>query len=376
MNKVCFFINSDWYFKLHWLERAQAAFVAGYEVHVISNFKDNNILELLEQEGFICHNSKMDELSINPLQFINCGIRIFQIVKKIRPNIIHCITIKPCLIGGMISRKLKIPVIFSVVGLGRIFTETTLFYRFLYYMITGLYRHSLGNPLSHILFEHENDKKQFVSIMKVDPAKCTVIDGAGVETERFCFVPEQQHSVKKVLFAGRLLWSKGLGDLITIKKTLLRQGEYFELIVAGIPIPNDPDAINDEQMRLWQSQKDIIWVGQSNDMHHLIADSNVVALPTNYPEGIPRILLEAASTGRATICYDSGGCNKLLVDGETGFLVKKKDLHAFSDKLSLLLNNDDIRAEMGSKARALVEEKFSSKIVKSKTLDLYRKLIK
>jgi len=128
-------------------------------------------------------------------------------------------------------------------------------------------------------------------------------------------------------------------------------------------------------MEIWQSDNEILWVGQSSNIHSLIAEANVVALPTYYPEGIPRILLEAASTGRAIISYDSGGCNKLLIDGVTGFLIKKNDLATFSDKLILLLEDDVLRGNMGLKGRALVEEKFSSGIVKRKTLNLYRHLL-
>lgn len=375
MKKICFFINSDWYFKLHWLERAQVAANAGYEIHVISKFKDAIILTSLRKCGFICHDSGIEELSVNPFHFIKSGFRIYRLVKKINPSLLHCITIKPCLLGGTIARILHIPVIFSIVGLGRIFTEKSVLYRLIFYPVTFLYRFCLKNTLSHVLFEHENDKLQFISILKADPEKCSVIEGAGVEVDEFSYIPEHVHQLKKVLFAGRLLWSKGLADLIEARRELLSRGMNFELIVAGISIPNDPDAISDVQMKQWQSQCDIIWVGQSNNMHNLISESNIIALPTSYPEGIPRILLEAASTGRATICYDSGGCNKLLIDGETGFLVKKNDLKAFTNKLALLLQDDLLRSQMGHKARARVEERFSANIVKRKTLDLYKKFL-
>lgn len=375
MKKICFFINSDWYFKLHWVDRARAAFVEGYEIHIISNFKDKDVKDFLIKNGFICHDSKIDELSLNPFQFVFRGARVFKIIKRLKPDIIHCITIKPCLLGGLIAKSLQVPIIFSVVGLGRIFTERELKYRMLYLPIKVIYRLGFSNPHSHALFEHEADKEKLVQTLKIDSKKCTVIEGAGVDIQEFRYLPEPTHSIKKVLFAGRLLWSKGLGDLVKIKRNLKSQGKNFQLIVAGIPIPNDPDAITQEQMEIWQSDNEILWVGQSSNIHSLIAEANVVALPTYYPEGIPRILLEAASTGRAIISYDSGGCNKLLIDGVTGFLIKKNDLATFSDKLILLLEDDVLRGNMGLKGRVLVEEKFSSGIVKRKTLNLYRHLL-
>lgn len=100
MKKICYFINSDWYFELHWVERALAAKAAGYEIHVVSHFVGDDIQQKLSEKGFICHDSSVSELSINPINFFGSLTKVWSLLKKINPDVLHCITIKPCLMGG------------------------------------------------------------------------------------------------------------------------------------------------------------------------------------------------------------------------------------------------------------------------------------
>lgn len=70
MRKLCYFINSDWYFDLHWIDRAIASRDAGYEIHIISHFIDDNIINKFKTFGFICHNVTLDAQSFNALVFV------------------------------------------------------------------------------------------------------------------------------------------------------------------------------------------------------------------------------------------------------------------------------------------------------------------
>ncbi|SQI36029.1 Uncharacterised protein [Serratia plymuthica] len=106
MKKICYFINSDWYFDLHWVERAFAAKAAGYEIHVVSHFVGDDILQKLTEKGFVCHNSSVSEQSINPFHFVGSLFKVWRLLKKINPDVLHCITIKPCLMGGSLPASI------------------------------------------------------------------------------------------------------------------------------------------------------------------------------------------------------------------------------------------------------------------------------
>lgn len=373
MKKICYFINSDWYFDLHWIERALAAKCAGFEIHVLCRFLDPKIKKNLENKGIICHDSAISSLSVNPFHFIYSSCHVWRLLKRINPDILHCITIKPCLIGGFFARFHKRTLILSFVGLGRFFMKNSKIKCFIRKLLAFSYKCISDNEKCILTFEHEKDREDLVQITKIDGKKTLVIHSSGVNIDLYSYSQEVERQMPIVLFASRMLWNKGLGDLIAAKKKLADRGVYFELDVAGISIDGDPDAIPSSQIEDWHKQGIINWLGKRDDINLLIQSSNVIALPTTYLEGVPRILLEAGASGRATIAYDVNGCRSLIIDGETGYLVEQKNIDLFADKLESLLKDNVKRIDMGLHARKRVEDSFASSIVINDTLNLYQR---
>jgi glycosyltransferase involved in cell wall biosynthesis len=373
MKKICYFINSDWYFELHWIERARAAMAAGNEIHVISHFTTDAIKSKLSTFGIICHDSNLSEQSVNPAKFLLSLFRIWKLLKCINPDLLHCITIKPCLIGGLFARRYHKPIIISFVGLGRVFVDAEFHMKIIRWLTLRCYKEILKNKKCLLTFEHERDRNTLCQMIHIDPIQTVIIDGAGINTDVFRYSLEPLNEKPVVLFASRLLWSKGLGDLVEVKQQLARKGINFELNVAGISVVGDPDAIPLTQIELWQQQGLINWLGQCSDMFSLIESSNIVALPSVYSEGIPRILLEASSVGRTCIAYDVGGCQSLIINDYNGNLVEMHNLTLFAEKLEYLISHPTKRIEMGLRSRERVENKFASSLIIKDTLDLYER---
>lgn len=375
MKKICYFINSDWYFELHWVERALAAQAAGYEIHVVSHFVGDDIQQKLADKGFICHDSSVSELSINPFNFFGSLAKVWSLLKKIDPDVLHCITIKPCLMGGFFARFYNKPIILGFVGLGRVFMEDKLSMNVIRYLTLHSYNHIFKNKKCLLAFEHEHDRDRLLALTEAKRSLTVVIDGAGINPDIYHYSLEINREKPVVLFASRLLWSKGLGDLVEVKKRLAQKGVDFVLNVAGISIVDDPDAIPLSQIEEWHQQGLINWLGRCSDVYSLIEASNVVALPSTYSEGIPRILLEASSVGRACIAYDVGGCQSLIIDEYTGSLVEMRNIGVLADKLEQLLTSPTKRVEMGVRSRERIESKFASSLVIDDTLKLYQRAI-
>ncbi|MDR3432618.1 MAG: glycosyltransferase family 4 protein [Rouxiella aceris] len=372
MKKICYFINSDWYFDLHWIDRVIATQKEGFEIHVITNFLDDNLVYKFNKLGFICHNSTMDSQSMNPISFLRSACKIFYLLHKIDADIIHCITIKPCLIGGFFGRFFNKNVIISFVGLGRVFSKSNRKLNIISKIVIPFYKYMFNNTKCLISFEHERDKENLITITNMPLERTVVIDGAGVDVDKYPYTPEVIGDVPVILFASRLLKSKGLADLIASKKILESRNIYFRLDVAGIPVPGDADGIDISLLNKWSSEGVINWLGQCHDIARLIIDANIVALPSVYSEGVPRILLEAASVGRPIVAYDVGGCNSLIIDAENGYLIDRSNIDVLSNKLESLILDPELRQTMGRNGRNLVENKFSSLIILSKTLQMYR----
>lgn len=373
MKKLCFYINSDWYFNLHWKERALAAKDNGYEVHVVCNFENLKILDDFERLGIKPHNSRMSEQSLNPVIIIRDIIRSLHIIKKINPDILHCITIKPCLIGGFYAKIFNKNLVVSFVGLGRVFSSKSARYELIKSKVSAFYRWISTKDNVFFLFEHELDRETIISITGIDSQKTMVIDGAGIDTEQFKYTSDPDNSHPVVLFASRLIWSKGLSDLIEAKKILEKKGVFFVLKVAGISVKNDPDSIPESVIKKWSDANDIIWLGQRDDVITLIEESNIVALPSVYAEGVPRILIEAAAIGRPSIAYNTGGCSSIIVNDVTGFIVNK-NIDELVCKLEMLIKNKEMRLHFGINSRAWVMSRFCSTFVIQKTLGVYNEL--
>ncbi|WP_241613922.1 glycosyltransferase, partial [Rosenbergiella epipactidis] len=200
-----------------------------------------------------------------------------------------------------------------------------------------------------------------------DSNQTFVIDGAGVNTSIFNYQREAENIVPVVFFAGRMLKNKGLNTLVKLKRELKSDGINFTLVVAGIEVKDDPQAIPTQMLEEWCESGDIIWLGMRKDIHKLITESNIIALPTTYSEGVPRILIEASAVGRACIAYDSGGCKSIVKDQVTGYLVEKNNYILLKKRMADLINKRDLRIEMGINGSKLVTEKFSSSRIISET---------
>lgn len=367
--KLCYFVNSAWYFELHWLERAQAAYDAGYQVYIIANFSDAGIKTRLTEKGFFCIDSKIDEKSINPLLFLKDYIKTKKTLNAINPDILHSITIKPGVLSCLWCKEKATRLVYSFTGLGRVFDNQSLFYKMLKHIIISLYKYLFKKINYVLIFEHEKDQAKIISLLNISTSHTLVIDGAGVDINHFSYQDVTNKETPIVFFAARMLWSKGLQHLIKAKEILALRGVNFNINVAGILIDNDNDAIDIEQIEKWHSSGSINWLGSRSDIRELIAQSDLIALPSSYPEGIPRILLEAGAVGRPCVVYNNHGCNSLITDGYNGFVTDSID--GLADKIQYLITHEEDRIAFGKAARKAVELRYSSAIVIKKTLDVY-----
>jgi len=121
--RIIFFVNTAWYFNLHWIERVNKLLDDGYEVHLVTSLNDERIRKIIEQQGVKCWHLDIDRFSLNLISNLKVLYGFYTLLNKIKPDLIHTITIKPNIIGGIIARFKGIPQIISIVGLGRAFQK-------------------------------------------------------------------------------------------------------------------------------------------------------------------------------------------------------------------------------------------------------------
>ena len=373
MNKtLVFVINVDWYFRLHWIDRAVYFKKQGYLVHIVTNFTDNSLKEELSSLGFICHHLPLQRKKINLFSEIQTIYYLKSILGQINPSLIHCVTIKANIYSGLINRYvLKRPIVYGVTGLGAVFSSRLLKFILLKKIVVSLYKRISGTK-SKFIFENSEDLLLFEKAGVLKNNNGVVIKGAGIDLQRF--LPSMPPCNRAVLFAARLLKDKGLHILIEAKDRLEKQGCYFVVNVAGIMDTDVSSAIPIGQIEKWAENGDINWLGNVKDMPSLIANNDIVCLPTTYGEGVPRILIEAASCQRAIVTTDVAGCREIVSHGFNGLLAIPNDSESLAECLKVLLENKDMLIQYGSNGRKKVEQEFSQEMVFKETLEVYLNL--
>ena len=205
-----------------------------------------------------------------------------------------------------------------------------------------------------------------------DSAQTVLIAGCGADLAAFVPHPELP-GAPVVLYAGRMLHSKGVPDIVEAVERLRWSGVALRLRLVGDPDPANPASIPLPTLHGWDADGKAEWQARQDAMPDVLASAHVVVLASER-EGIPKILLEAAAAGRPAVATDVPGSRDVVVDGETGFLVPLHDPTALADAIGRLVGDADLRRRMGAAARARAEAHFDEREAVERTLGLYERL--
>jgi glycosyltransferase involved in cell wall biosynthesis len=364
--RLLFLVTEDWYFCSHRLDLAKAARDAGFEVHVATRVDQHRAV--IEAEGFILHETRLGRRVGNPLREIAALIGL---LRRVKPDILHNVALKPAVFGSLAARLAGIDrVINAVSGLGYVFINKGGVTGMLRPMIVTAIRFLFGGKNRHVIIQNGHDKDFFDTL--VDPSHVHLIRGAGVDEDWFIPYPEQSGTPVAAVVA-RLLWDKGIGELVEAARLLKARGVDLRIALVGKPDPGNPRAIPEEEVRQWVDDGLVEWWGYKSDVREVWRQAQIAVLPS-YREGLPKALLEASSCGRPLVATDVPGCNELVRDDDNGLLVAVRQAAPLADALQRLALDPQLRARLGRRARERVVEEFSIRLVVAPHLALYRAL--
>lgn len=375
VGRLLLIINVDWYFALHWLERAEAAALQGWDVHVAAEITDAQVVERIRKLGIRFYRLPLSRKSINPLREAKALFAINRLIKKIEPDCLHLVTMKAVLYGGFWGRLKDLPAVFSLPGLGGGFNEGGFIQRFWRVIFAGGYRWVFAMHRARVLVENKDDLSLLVSSRIASESKVQWIPGAGINLDQYRLVPEPATAKVRVLFAARLYRNKGLEELIAAVETLVSDGVPVELWVAGIFDPDTRGAYTQAEIAQLLDRHFVRWLGRVEDMAGLMRDVHIVCQPSRVREGLPRVLIEGAASGRPLLATDVPGCREIAIDQLTGLLVSPSDSLALAAALRRLVHDSELRRSLGVAARTLVEENFCGERVITQTLNTYQQVL-
>jgi glycosyltransferase involved in cell wall biosynthesis len=167
--------------------------------------------------------------------------------------------------------------------------------------------------------------------------------------------------------------SMGVLDLLAAAGALRATHPRARFLLVGAHEPESMDRLEPDELRALEAE--LIWVGQRSDVPALLAASDAMAFPSGYGEGIPRVLLEAASMALPIVTTDSPGCREVVEPGRSGTLVPIGDAGALASALARLLDDAELRARFGAAARERAVARFDLSVVCERTRALYRELL-
>lgn len=371
--RLFFVVNDTAFFVSHRLPLAVEAREAGFDVHLAA--LDDGYLDVLERHGITFHPLRINRTGTNLLQDTRLLLQLLQILRLMRPVLIHTVTIKPVIYGGISARWLKIPALVSAVsGLGFVFTDGAGRKQLVRRLVRRLYRFALAHGNSRVIFQNPDDLQEFITSGLVPLDRAVLIRGSGVNMALFKPTPEPS-GVPVVVLPARMLWDKGVGEFVEAARLVRTAGIAARFALVGRPPAHNRNSVPREAIEAWVREGIVEWWGFRDDMPAVYAQSHVVCLPSYYREGVPKALIEAAACGRPIVTTDTPGCREIVRHGESGLLVHPRSADSLAEALLQLLYDAECRRRMGQRGRELAATEFALEHVLGKTLATYRDVL-
>lgn len=374
--KLLFVVNVDWFFVSHRLPIAIEARQQGYEVHIATALTDR--LTILQSYGLIVHPISLDRSGAGLWENGKTFFQILQVFRLVKPDVVHFVTIKPVLLGGLAARIAGVPAVVSAIsGLGIVFVAEGVLAVVRRWLVKNLYRVSLGHGNLKVIFQNSDDLSCLASVVQLPDRKVSMIRGSGADLSEYSVTPLPK-GVPVVLLPARLLVDKGVREFVECAKILRQRGlseQVVRFVIVGKPDPANPHSLHQDELTRWSKEGIVELWGHRTDMPRVMAYAKIVVLPSYYGEGLPKVLIEAASCGRAVITTDHPGCRDAIEPGVTGVLVPVRDAVALANAVHELLNDPPRCAIMGQAGRELAEKAFDQKQVVSSHLKIYQELM-
>lgn len=369
---LIYVVNAPDFFLSHRLDLAKAARDAGYDVHVATPSGPG--VDRIRDCDFVFHEIPLSRKGKAPHREIRTVLSLYSLYKRIRPDLVHHVTIKPVIYGSIAARFASVPAIVNAItGTGHIFTDDRLGSRLLKYCLFPAYKFGFGHPNCQLIFQNSDNAELFVASKLVDSKGYSIIQGSGVDMSVFFPVPRSRPE-PIVILAGRMLWSKGIGEFVDAARQVNKKQKMARFVLVGDTDRGNPAAIDIRQLEKWNQSGEVEWWGRRDDMPEILAKSSIICLPS-YGEGVPKVLIEAAACGRPIIATDVPGCRDIVREGVNGLLVKPGDVPSLVAAIRELLADPARGRDFGKNGRDIAVSDFALEIVIGKTLALYREIL-
>ncbi len=353
--------NSTWNILNFRTPLIEAFLAEGHKLSILAPPHDS--VEKLHRMGCNFFPIEIRARGLSPLSEIALIRRFRQCFSDISPDVILGFTIKNNIYGAIAARRLNIPFIPNVTGLGTAFLSSIALQK----IVETLYRFSFrGLPV--VFFQNPDDIELFCSHRILKHYQSRLLPGSGIDLKYFRYHALPTNDVFHFLFVGRLIRDKGILEFVEAARIVQNEYKNVRFLLLGELNSDNRGAISREIINSWEQEGIVEYIGESADVRKEISAADCVVLPS-YREGMPRTLIEAAAMGRPIIATNVPGCREIVEHGVNGLLCNSHESSSLAKSFRELLKMSEYeRAEMGRKGRERTVRMFDQTIV----VDAYR----
>lgn len=337
----------------------------GWRVSVVSLLRPSAFENELASSGVAVFSVDMQPGIPNPLALA----RLASILRKLRPRILHSHLFHANIVARAIRSICPVPVVISTLHSIAESSRRSADVR----SRDWLYR--ITDRLSDAtVCVSRAGAERHAAVHAVSPRRLRVIPN-GVDTNRFRPDASQRARVRGLLgiqdefawlAAGRLMWKK---DYPTMLRAMAQQRAGVLFIAGAGPLEAELRSL------VCELGANVRFLGPREDIAELMNACDGLLL-SSVVEGLPMVLLEAASSGLPCIATDAGGVREVVLDDGTGYVVPRGDYDAFARTMSRVAELPaEIRREMAHAAREHVLARFDLRVVAAQWEQIYLQLL-
>jgi glycosyltransferase involved in cell wall biosynthesis len=344
-----------------------------------------NLYEKFVREGF-GYDSYILNRGANPLTDLKTLLQLISIFRKFKPQIVHTFDTKPCVWGRLAARFAGVPVVIGTLpGLGSLYVNESLGSRIVRSIYQGLQR--LTCRVSDLtMFQNQDDAQQFIKSGIVASQKARVIPGSGIDTNLFSAAQVNettkiglkaelkiQSDEIVITMISRIIRTKGVLDFMQSALEMHKNNPKLHFLLVGEEDHESIDRLSAEE--ICHLKQAVNWSGPRNDIPAILATTDIFVLPSTYREGIPRVLLEAASMELPIITTNSPGCKEVVENEMNGFLIPAHNTSALTSAIRRLAEAPELRQRFGQVSRQRAVHEFDISVISGQIRDVYQHFI-
>ncbi|MDD3895152.1 MAG: glycosyltransferase family 4 protein [Syntrophomonadaceae bacterium] len=335
-----------------------------FDICVVMGVK-GPLWDALEERGIPVYHSPSLVRAVSPFRDLLCLHEIVKLFKKVKPDLISTHSSKAGILGRLAARLCSIPVIFTAHGWS--FTEGLPQNQRSYYILA---ERIAARWSTRIICVSEYDRQLAIKCGVGRPEQIITIHNGMPLIPGYELAKTGRENPVRLIMVARFSEQKDY-QLLFRALTEIKNNKAFEMFLVG----DGPLFLESQEMvQQLGLNNEVKFLGARNDVPALLAEAQIFVLISKW-EGFPRSVLEAMRSGLPVIASDVGGTRESVIDDETGFLIPRGDIDILKDRLLKLINDPDLRGQMGKSGYRRFMSNFTFEHMLEKTLKVYREII-